>query len=578
MIRVMKRFLKKIGVSFLLASYLLVSILGNSAFVSKVSAQTPAPKSDAWYHQDFKNWYGRVYSPPKNDVFGERYTAAQVEWIIYGLIAFFINMAVPDTDTANCIMNKPIGSCAEAIKTLLKLVSESPKEGTGAKRTSLENNVLGDIFLQDRPLSAISYVRGVSRNLRIIPEAKAQTSGFGFTALSAIQPIWSASRNAAYGVLVFAILIMSFMIMFRVKINPQTVISVQSAIPRVAIALLLITFSYAIAGLMVDLMYIVIGFLALILSSAYKSLGAAFPLIGADLSPSGLFSYMINGPFNTGVMGSVIIFVIYFSVGSLLALLASGGILGTLAIGALAGTALVLSAGWVFIIGAILFLILLVVVLIMIIRIVWMLTKAFAFVLLLTIVAPLQIALGIVVPGIGFGSWLKSLMSNLSVFPTTGFFIGLAFLFLSAGLGQIFQEVIGLGSRGALIGGLFQSSNGWPPLLGNGTATAGGFLLMLTSLILLLLLPKVADIIKSLIEGKPFSYGSAIGEALGPGTGIAGLALLTQTSPIEASARKYGRSTWEELRNVWGRGGQGRGTVISYLVSKGAGTLIGGKK
>lgn len=45
------------------------------------------------------------------------------------------------------------------------------------------------------------------------------------------------------------------MIMFRRKIDPQTVISIQSAIPKIIISLILITFSFAICGLMVDIIF-----------------------------------------------------------------------------------------------------------------------------------------------------------------------------------------------------------------------------------------------------------------------------------------------------------------------------------
>jgi len=37
---------------------------------------------------------------------------------------------------------------------------------------------------------------------------------------------------------------------------------------------------------------------------------------------------------------------------------------------------------------------------------------------------------------------------------------------------------------------------------------------------IVLMTPKVADIIKSMFEKKPFPYGAAIGEAMGPAKGI----------------------------------------------------------
>jgi hypothetical protein len=42
------------------------------------------------------------------------------------------------------------------------------------------------------------------------------------------------------------------------KLNPQTVISVENALPKIIVALLLITFSYAIVGFLIDFMYLFI--------------------------------------------------------------------------------------------------------------------------------------------------------------------------------------------------------------------------------------------------------------------------------------------------------------------------------
>ena len=53
-------------------------------------------------------------------------------------------------------------------------------------------------------------------------------------------------------------------------------------------------------------------------------------------------------------------------------------------------------------------------------KIIKTLLVAYAEVILLTIFGPLQIALGVVVPGIGFGAWLRRLIASLAVFPLVG--------------------------------------------------------------------------------------------------------------------------------------------------------------
>ncbi len=480
---------------------------------------TPSAKAQgAWYNQTFTDWYNRVYKSPDNDVFGERYTAAQVEWIIYGLFAFVLNKT-GDAKLNACLMTeKDTTKCVPDLLRVLKFIGYSPDQTqTVANNSGGVKDVLSFIFLQDRPLSGITYFRNVGRNWHIIPEAKAQAAGFGFGALDPILPLWKASRNVAYGVLVLAILILSFMVMFRVKINPQTVITVQSAIPKVVVALILITFSYAIAGFAVDLMYAVIGFLSLILSNAYKDFGLNIDSPILSTTVSGFFNYMTIGPFGLGIFGALTVYGLLFVPVMIIGLLGAGpgGIIGTvssLTLGAVLTVTgvLPLLLGIIAVILAILFLILA-------IRVIWMLLKAFVSVILLVAIAPLQIALGVVISGIGFGSWLKNLISNLAVFPLAGLFLSLSFLFLYMVVQQTLANIVPDPIKG-LLGSSFKPPElkpGWPPLL-SGTSSMLSLIYLGASLVVLGMLPRVSDLIKALIQGKPFEYGTAIGEAFGP--------------------------------------------------------------
>ena len=73
--------LKKIILCFLVANFFLLS-----TFTAPAKAQT------TWYSQTFFDWYIKVYDPVNEDeIFGERYTAAQVEWVIYSTFAWVIN-------------------------------------------------------------------------------------------------------------------------------------------------------------------------------------------------------------------------------------------------------------------------------------------------------------------------------------------------------------------------------------------------------------------------------------------------------------------------------------------------------
>lgn len=71
--------------------------------------------------------------------------------------------------------------------------------------------------------------------------------------LNPMYPIWEVVRDIAYVTVVLILVIFGVMVMFRSKIDPRTVITVQSAIPRLAIGLVAIAFSYIIASLAVDI-------------------------------------------------------------------------------------------------------------------------------------------------------------------------------------------------------------------------------------------------------------------------------------------------------------------------------------
>lgn len=101
-----------------------------------------------------------------------------------------------------------------------------------------------------------------------IPKTYAATvSGIGLAALTPIATVWMVFRNLLYMLFVLIIIAIGFMIMFRMKINPQTVISLENSLPKIVIALLLITFSLPIAGFLVDLMYITCGIIILLFES-----------------------------------------------------------------------------------------------------------------------------------------------------------------------------------------------------------------------------------------------------------------------------------------------------------------------
>jgi hypothetical protein len=167
------------------------------------------------------------------------------------------------------------------------------------------------------------------------------------------------------------------------------------------------------------------------------------------------------------------------------------------------------------------------------IKVIWALLKAFVNILLLTIFAPIQIALGTVIPSLDFGSWLKNYASNLAVFVVTGALFLFSFLFIIEGVSISLSGSVPVAVISAILDPLLGTntpnlspfaSGAWPPLLGAGSATWTGLLFFGVAFVLFTLTPKANEIIQGLLSGKPFTYGTAIGEAFGPVSGPAGVA------------------------------------------------------
>lgn len=120
-------------------------------------------------------------------------------------------------------------------------------------------------------------------------------------------------------------------------------------------------------------------------------------------------------------------------------------------------------------------------------------------------------------PGMGIGAWIKSMLANLMVYPFLGVMFVLAFFFLRQALSYDNAGVGALLDANLFPFDLdrFLSSDAWQPPLSFGQ-NGVLFLWLMASFGIFAGIPKVADIIKGMIEGKPFAYGTAIGEALQP--------------------------------------------------------------
>lgn len=139
-------------------------------------------------------------------------------------------------------------------------------------------NILG-IYIakafEHQPISSKEYIAYVSKKMPFIQSIYAVDSfnnpDDGTDFLSPFIDFWQASRNMAYVFFIIIFTVLGFMIMFRSKLNPQTSVTIQLALPKIVISLILVTFSYAISGLIVDIAFLGNGLVNQYLRSASTS-------------------------------------------------------------------------------------------------------------------------------------------------------------------------------------------------------------------------------------------------------------------------------------------------------------------
>ncbi len=314
---------------------------------------------------------------------------------------------------------------------------------------------IGDLY-KNPPATTERYVADLMHDMHLGIAQPAYAQGLGFSALDPILPLWKIFRNIAYTGFVLIFLVIGFMIMFRQKIGSQTVVTVQQAIPSILIALLAVTFSYAIAGLLIDLMYLIMFLLIAMLGGLVKdpSLLNGTTLINGNVVQITLnlitqntagqagqaAGDFINNLFGQGVAGFVANF------------------LSTISVAVIVFLVIVFNMFKLF----------------------FALLKIYIDLIINIAFAPVILMLGAIPGQNAFGPWLKNIIGDLAVFPAILLFLLVFYILRSS------TET-------------FSSGGFLPPYLG-GTGSAN-VIPFFAALALILALPNVVDEVKKSISG-----------------------------------------------------------------------------
>jgi len=158
------------------------------------------------------------------------------------------------------------------------------------------------------PVNMASYFKDYARRIPLVKDtAYAQTS-YPVVGIELILELWKQARNVSYGIISIVMLVVGIMIMTRHKANPQVAVTVQNALPRVVISIILITFSYPIGATLISLTVPLIAMTHTIFFST-----AASELANMNAAVA-LFS-LITGIYGFGIFGLIMgLIVLMFSV------------------------------------------------------------------------------------------------------------------------------------------------------------------------------------------------------------------------------------------------------------------------
>ena len=337
-------------------------------------------------------------------------------------------------------------------------------------------------------------------HLTLTSTTYAQVGGTGAEVIRPIEKLWQLSRNICYVLITIVLMVIGLMIMLRAKINPQTVIGLQQALPGVIIALIAITFSYFIPSLIIDLAFLIAQIFGV---AIVAGLNPGAPIADAQT--------LINNILNTRNIFNLFIDALRVDLLLRAANIIGGGIASNL-IDQIPGIGFItrtfgISGG----LGTAIATIVLAVGLISsFFRLFFALVTAFVTIILNTIFGPFLILMS-ALPGRdgSLTNWIKGLVANVLIFPI----VFLVFVLVAALLNRDNDIWTGVfpGATGVFLQPL--------PLMGN---LPDDFIRFILAYGIILATPGIPSFIQQVMGAQtPQQLGQAVTQGTGAGQGVA---------------------------------------------------------
>lgn len=185
-------------------------------------------------------------------------------------------------------------------------------DGTWNEGLAATGTKIGGMAYANPPASLKNYFRSEFANNILNNPVQAQSSGDSF--LDPVRDAWNGMRNLAYGFFTIIMVALGLGIIFQQQLPTRTVVTFTYALPKILFGLVLITFSYPIVALFIDLGF---NFLSAVITQVFASDifsgvsatlggGAASSLSGSLLSVLGYFLQSV-GLSITDPLGSVVV-------------------------------------------------------------------------------------------------------------------------------------------------------------------------------------------------------------------------------------------------------------------------------
>jgi hypothetical protein len=319
-------------------------------------------------------------------------------------------------------------------------------------------------------------------------------------------------RNIAYLLFVIIFVLIGLAIMFRVHIDPRTVMTIENQIPKIIVGILLVTFSFAIAGLLIDVMYVSIYLVGGVLTNADPNQSIELGKIATSPTPFDIVNRLWPGEANgigggfggLSLQGSNTVRELILNV-----LGGQGNGIDPITLDYNhMGILDIVGGGFTAILGLVVgifaALLIFIALIYTCIRLWIILVVAYISILLDIIFAPFWFLIGLF-PGssAGIGGWVKDMLANLAVFPTAiSMFI----------LAKIFSEIARANESGAMF---------VPPLAGGGELS-GDIFAGIIALGFLFMTPHVLQITRGAIKAPNINYGPVFEPIGAAGSSIRG--------------------------------------------------------